>query len=118
MAGLCRGGFGRLLAYRTTGKRLAFLLVSRPYRIGYNVLAVRLVIAYHRLNSSSPLSRGQAFRFGLSDIQLLRCFEFYSFIIEQKERKCITERTYIFIIGSGQKAYRAEVWFNGERGVC
>jgi hypothetical protein len=51
--------FGKLLAYRTTGKRPAFRLVSRFYRIGYNALVVacgrRLVLAVLlRLNSRLP----------------------------------------------------------------
>jgi hypothetical protein len=47
-----------LLAYRTTDKCPAFPLVSRPYRIGYNALAVLVILP--PLPSLDPLS-GQAF---------------------------------------------------------
>jgi hypothetical protein len=48
--------FGKLTAYRTTGRRPALFPVSRLYRIGYNALL-------SPLSSLDPLS-GQAFSFG------------------------------------------------------
>jgi len=35
---------GKLPGDHTTGKRPAFPLVSRPYRIGYNALAVLVLV--------------------------------------------------------------------------
>jgi len=56
--------------------------VSKLYRIGYNALAVLALPLL--LPSLDPLSR-QAFKtLGFVRIQFLRCFCFYSFIIEQK----------------------------------
>jgi len=46
---------GKLPAYRTTGKRLAFRLVSRLYRIGYNALAVLVLVILPPLPSLDPL---------------------------------------------------------------
>jgi hypothetical protein len=67
-----------LLAYRTTGKRPAFPVVSRPYRIGYNALAVLVLVMLPPLPSLDPLSEGK--RSGQSFIiQLLKCvFSFSS----------------------------------------
>ena len=68
---------GKLPAYGTTGKRPAFRLVSRLYRIGYNALAVLVLPLL--LPSLDPLwsylpcevkRSGQ----GFIAIQLLRCF--------------------------------------------
>ena len=62
--------FDSLQAYHTTDKRPAFPLVSRPYRIGYNALAVLVMMLL--LSSLDPLSERQAFRSGFDYIQLLR----------------------------------------------
>jgi hypothetical protein len=63
---------GSLQAFRTTGKRPAFRLVSRPYRIGYNALAVLVLVMMlplPPLSSLDPLLSlfaqvRQAFRLG------------------------------------------------------
>ena len=79
--------FDSLRAYYTTGISLALFLVSRFYRNCYSVQS-----------SLTPFFRlGQAFQLWLlSYIQLLRCFCFSSFIIEQKELLCINKMNLYF----------------------
>jgi hypothetical protein len=55
-----------LLAYRTTGKRPAFPLASRLYRIGYNALAVLVLVMLPPLPSLDPLSEGKRSRLGFN----------------------------------------------------
>jgi len=77
---------------RTTDKRPAFRLESRPYRIGYNALAVLVMLP--PLSSLDPLS-GQAFMAQASRIQLLRCNSPVT-SIQQKERLCINRMNLYF----------------------
>jgi hypothetical protein len=71
-------GLGKLLAFRTTGTRLAVFLASKPCGTCYSVLSSLTPFQF------CPES-GQAFTALASDIQLLR-FNLFSYIIQQKER--------------------------------
>jgi len=84
--------FDSLTAYYTTDKRPAFRLESRPYRIGYNALAVLVMLP--PLSSLDPLS-GQAFMAQASRIQLLRCNSLVT-SIQQKELLCINRMNLYF----------------------
>jgi len=79
--------FGKLLTYRTIGKRPAFRLVSRFYRNGYSALEGccyrRLVLLVLLLPSLTPFQgkrSGRAFRYSIFKVR----FYVSSLIITQK----------------------------------
>ena len=79
MGGALLHWFGRSLTFHTTGKCPASRLVSRPYRNGYNALAVLVLVILPPLPSLDPLS-GQAFGFELqaySVFKVLFCFQYH-----------------------------------------
>jgi hypothetical protein len=78
--------FDSLRAFHTTDKRPAFPLVSRLYRIGYNALAVLVILP--PLPSLDPLS-GQAFRFDY--IQLLRYADIPHSVLNKRNQSDISE---------------------------
>ena len=80
---------------------------------GYNALAVLVILP--PLPSLDPLSRGQAFRFDY--IQLLRYADIPHSVLNKRKDCSLTERTYVFIIGFGQRIIGRKSASMAHRGV-